>query len=215
VNPQYRWRQDLAGLCLTDASMNAVEVLLSVRGYIKHFFGCEECRRNFLRGAKHMDDVVLSDRDAVLFLWRSHNKANYWLHRDVTEDPQHPKIQFPDLSQCSTCRLTLANGSIIWNEESVFLFLQQMYSGPNVVRDSESAGMRPVNYRRGNSNQLIADDNHKTRFTLMPSNINVTQIDIGLCLAFYGLCTGLLALLYYRFCRKCRSWKNSSSFSLV
>jgi len=195
--------------------MNAVEVLLSVRGYIKHFFGCEECRRNFLRGARHMDDIVLSDRDAILFLWRSHNKANYWLRRDVTEDPRHLKVQFPDPSQCSACHVTLTNGSVTWNEESVFQFLQQMYSGPNVIRDSESAGMQPVSYHSGNSKRLITDSNRSISFTSVLSSINATRLDVSLCLAFYGLCMGLLALLYYRFCRKFRSRKNSSSFSLV
>ena len=104
--------------------MSAIQVLLAVRGYIKHFFGCDECRRNFLRGAARMDDIVLTDRDAVMFLWRSHNKANYHLHRDETEDPKHPKVQFPNVAQCSACHLTLANGSVAWNEEAVYQFLQ-------------------------------------------------------------------------------------------
>jgi len=215
MNSQQKCRYRLVGLCGTDASMNAVEVLVSVRGYIKHFFGCEECRKNFLRGARHMDDTVLSNRDAVLFLWRSHNKANYWLRRDVTEDPHHPKVQFPDISQCSTCHVTLANGSVVWNEESVFQFLQQMYSGTSVIRDSESAGMQPVNYRNGIMKKPFNSANHGVTFTFVQNNINATQLDISLCLAFYGLCTGLLALLYYRFCQKCRSRKNSSSHSLV
>jgi len=103
----------------------------------------------------------------------------------------------------------------VWHEESVFRFLRQMYSGPNVVRDSETAGMRPVDYRKGNSNRVIVSGNHGINFAYVTSNINATRLDISLCLAFYGLCTGLLAVLYYRFCRKCRCQKNSSSYSLV
>jgi len=194
--------------------MNAVQVLLAVRGYVKHFFGCEECRKNFLRGAVHLDDVVFSDRDAVLFLWRSHNKANYWLQRDITEDPRHPKVQFPDLSQCPACRETLSNGSVVWNEDSVVQYLQSMYSGTNVVRDSESVVLRPVEQRWQSSDEDDKRDVDFT-FTFMPSIINATRLDISLCLAFYILCTGLLGLLYYRFCRRCRSRKNSSSQLLV
>jgi len=191
--------------------MNAVDVLLAVRGYIKHFFGCEECRRNFLRGAAHMDDVVLSDRDAILFLWRSHNKANYWLHGDVTEDPNHPKVQFPDVSQCPTCHTTLGNGSVVWNEDAVLQFLQRMYSGPSVVRDSESVVMRPVEYRPGNADKPEGVK-YDVEFSVMPNIINATRLDISLCLAFYVLCTGLLGLLYFRFCRRCHGRKNSSSY---
>jgi len=206
--------------CVADASMNAVEVLLALRGYIKHFFGCDECRRNFLRGAAHMDDIVISDRDAVLFLWRSHNKANYWLHGDMTEDPQHPKVQFPDVSQCASCHVTAGNGSVVWNEDSVYQFLQQMYSGSNVVRDSESVGMRPVEFRWGNSEKPIEDNRQGVDFAivvtgLVPSVINATRLDISLCLAFYVLCTGLLGVLYCRFCRRCHGRKNSVSYSLV
>jgi len=192
--------------------MNAVEVLLAVRGYIKHFFGCEECRRNFLRGAAHMDDVVLSDRDAVLFLWRSHNKANYWLHGDVTEDPRHPKVQFPELSQCPACHVIFANGSAVWNEDSVFQFLQRMYSGPSVVRDSETVGMRPVEHRSGNSDQPVEGGGHGLNFALVPDVINATGLDVSLCLALYILCTGLLGLVYCRFCRRFHSRKSVSTY---
>jgi len=191
-----------------DPSMSAVDVLLAVRGYIKHFFGCEECRRHFLRGAAHMDDVVVSDRDAVLFLWRSHNKANYFLHDDLTEDPDHPKVQFPDQSQCPACRVTSENGSVSWNEDAVFRFLQWMYSSPGLVRDSESIGMRPV----GDADTPVEDSRHGVDFAVLPGVINATRLDVSLCLAFYVLCTGLLGLLYFRFCRRSRSRKNSSPY---
>jgi len=187
-----------------DSSMNAIEVLLAIRGYIKHFFGCKECSRNFLRGAAHLDDMVLSDRDTVMFLWRSHNKANYFLRNDLTEDPQHQKVQFPDLSQCPSCHVTAPNGSVIFDDDAVFQFLQRMYSGTNIIRDSESVGMRPVNDRRRGVN-----------FAFVPTVIDVSSLDVSLCLVFYILCTGLLGLLYLWFCRQRRGRKNGSSFSLV
>jgi len=190
--------------------MNAVSTLLAVRGYIKYFFGCEECRKHFLRGTRNLDDVVVTDRDAVLYLWRSHNTANYFLHGDVTEDPQHPKVQFPDPTQCPACHKTALNGSAIWNEDSVFQFLLRMYSGPGLVHDSESVGMRPA-MESGNSDpQMDGGGGHGVDFALVPSVVNATRLDVSLCLAFYILCTGLMGLLYYRFCRPFRSRKNSS-----
>jgi len=188
--------------------MNAVDVLLAVRGYIKHFFGCEECRRHFLRGTAHMDDIVVSDRDAVFFLWRSHNKANYFLHGDLTEDPDHPKVQFPNQLQCPACHVTSENGSVSWNEDAVFRFLQWMYSSPGLVRDSESVGMRPV----GDADTLMEHDGNGVQFAVFPGVINATRLDVSLCLAFYILCTGLLGLLYFRFCRRSRNRKNSSPY---
>jgi len=195
----------------SDGSMNAVEVLLAVRGYIKHFFGCEECRQHFLRGTRHMDDVVVSDRDAVLFLWRAHNTANYFLHGDLTEDPRHPKVQFPDVTQCPACHVTAVNGSAVWSEDSVFQFLLRMYSGSGLAHDSESVGMRLV--ESGNSDpRMEGGAEHGVDFALVPSMVNATRLDVSLCLAFYILCTGLMGLVYYRFCRPIRGRKTSSSF---
>jgi len=208
-------------MCVTDPSMDAVDVLLAVRGYVKHFFGCEECRKNFLRGARHIDDAVVSDRDAVLFLWRSHNKANDRLHRDVTEDPQHPKVQFPDRVQCPGCHGTSKNGSAAWNEDKVFEFLLRMYSSPiTMVKDSEAVGMRPVQYRWENSEKHVVApqlgvSSASVVSSFVPSLINATKLDVSLCVAFYALCSGLLGLMYYRFCRRFRVRKPSSSYWLV
>ena len=201
--------------------MNAFDVLLAVRGYVKHFFGCEQCRRNFLRGAVHIEDVVHSDRDAILFLWRSHNKANHHLRRDVTEDPDHPKVQFPDRQQCPACHATSGNGSAIWDEDAVFRFLQRMYCGPNAVHDSESAGMGPANYRPKNragelSERADRRDSFSASVTAFTSSvINATRLDVSLCLAFYVLCSVILGLLYCRFCRRRCGRKNSSPYSSV
>ena len=38
---------------------------------------------------------VNSKKDAVLWLWESHNEVNDRLKADETEDPEFPKIQFP------------------------------------------------------------------------------------------------------------------------
>merc|ERR1739842_258159 len=59
----------------------------------------------------------------ILWLWTIHNIANRNLAGDATEDPAHPKVQWPSSSQCPQCRrsrdrwtpLTLING-VLWNQ---------------------------------------------------------------------------------------------------
>ncbi|ESN98479.1 hypothetical protein HELRODRAFT_192949 [Helobdella robusta] len=84
-------------------SFQCLQVLQRVRGYVQHFFGCSECVSNFLKGATKIEKVVTNCRQSVLFLWRSHNKANFRLRGDNTEDPRHPKTIFPNVKQCSEC----------------------------------------------------------------------------------------------------------------
>ena len=40
---------------------------------------------------------------AALWLWKAHNIVNKRLAGDATEDPQHPKVQFPTQQQCRAC----------------------------------------------------------------------------------------------------------------
>ncbi len=62
----------------------AREVLLAMSGYVRHFFGCRDCARHFAlmaddQGEKRNAAIlaeVRSDRDAVLWLWKAHNRVN-------------------------------------------------------------------------------------------------------------------------------------------
>ena len=47
-------------------------------------------------------DVTKSD-EAAIWLWRAHNIVNKRLAGDMTEDPKHPKVQFPTRTQCPAC----------------------------------------------------------------------------------------------------------------
>ena len=46
---------------------------------------------------------VYSTRDSLMWLWRAHNKVNKRIAGDITEDPLHPKRQFPDKELCPEC----------------------------------------------------------------------------------------------------------------
>jgi hypothetical protein len=114
------------------------EVLLAVRGYITNFFGCRECSVNFNKGAKFIEEQIHQPDDAILFLWKSHNRANYRLHGDSTEDPEHPKIQFPSKKMCPKCYFdgpTKDDGKPNWDEGSVLNFLKKYYFPGNIHKN--------------------------------------------------------------------------------
>ncbi|GAV07758.1 hypothetical protein RvY_17563-2 [Ramazzottius varieornatus] len=95
----------------TEWSSNALDeeagILTTIFGYIRHFFSCDDCRLNFLREADGLKAQTksMSNEEAVLWLWKVHNGVNRRLVGDITEDPAHPKIQFPSQTQCPQCRL--------------------------------------------------------------------------------------------------------------
>lgn len=105
------------------------EVLDTMLGYIKNFFGCADCSRHFQEMAVDKDMNGVSSLDSsVLWLWMAHNTVNKRLAGDPTEDSEFPKIQFPSSERCSACRST--NGSWVYPE--VLNYLKHMYSNINV-----------------------------------------------------------------------------------
>lgn len=104
-------------------------VLRAMHGYIKNFFGCTECAGHFqaMAARNRIFDVKENDK-AVLWLWIAHNEVNLRLAGDVTEDPEHPKIQFPSVAKCPECRL--ARGA--WNLPAVYMYLQNVYGSSNI-----------------------------------------------------------------------------------
>ena len=152
VFPPQVWESALMQLLLVyvvilcacvDTLYSPVEVITAIRGYVEHFLGCRECAVNFGRGALRLLDGrhsarYLAERDgAVMWLWRSHNRANHHLRGDVTEDPAHPKVQFPVQESCPAC-----HHGTSWNETAVLQYLVEYYGAANIIDDDvEGAGM--------------------------------------------------------------------------
>lgn len=120
------------------------KVLKAMYGFVSNFFGCTECVQHFkaMAARNRIFDVKENDK-AVLWLWISHNEVNLRLAGDATEDPAHPKIQFPSVSRCRECRL--ARGA--WNLPAVYQYLESIYGMDN-IRDkrksrSTSAALSP------------------------------------------------------------------------
>lgn len=105
------------------------KILKAMHGYVKNFFGCTTCVEHFKAMAERnrIFDVKENDK-AVLWLWISHNEVNLRLAGDLTEDPEHPKIQFPSIAKCPQCRQ--ARGA--WNLPAVYQYLQELYGAENI-----------------------------------------------------------------------------------
>ncbi|KAL8559832.1 hypothetical protein ACOMHN_030168 [Nucella lapillus] len=116
------------------------ETPLAIRDYMEHFFGCEECAQNFLKAAgAHLEHKTHTPSDSALWLWMAHNRANKRLHGEISEDPQHPKIQFPSSRACPKCRPEQDSESDKvpwWNSSAVLAFLVKVYGKKNLILNS-------------------------------------------------------------------------------
>ena len=117
--------------------------------YIQKFFGCRECAVNFGKAAMSISADVSARTDGILWLWRSHNRANYFLHNDPTEDPRQAKIQFPSYESCPLCRRArshnLFGNTTVWDERHVLQYVTHFYAKEYIKRAS-SRGRRSFTY---------------------------------------------------------------------
>lgn len=119
----------------TEEDFDPKEVLTSVRDYVQNFLGCRECAQHFVQMAASIVNVT-DTKDVVMWLWRAHNKVNKRLAGDITEDPRHPKVQFPTIWMCPTCRTEVNPNTqeIIWNESEVLEFLRRFYGEHYIIQ---------------------------------------------------------------------------------
>lgn len=109
---------------------NQAKALQVIGDYVLNFFRCIECREHFRKMAKDrkLEEVKGSD-EAILWLWRAHNKVNARLK----DDPySRQKIQYPSKESCPKCRYEDGN----WNVKQVLKYMKQKYRStklaPNV-----------------------------------------------------------------------------------
>eukprot|EP00164_Ancoracysta_twista_P004366 GFYU01005885.1.p1 GENE.GFYU01005885.1~~GFYU01005885.1.p1 ORF type:complete len:548 (-),score=181.41 GFYU01005885.1:346-1989(-) len=101
--------------------------LVAVKTYIEHFFSCTDCAEHFMMSASAIPSVHTQE-EATLWLWNKHNSVNNRLKDDITEDPAHPKVQFPPYEFCPACRrVDEETGEITWDKAEVLKFLYSRY----------------------------------------------------------------------------------------
>ncbi|NXI42895.1 QSOX1 oxidase, partial [Galbula dea] len=115
-----------------------LEVLNTMRCYIRNFFGCQECAEHFEAMAAESMDQVASRDEAVLWLWSHHNSVNARLAGGDTEDPKFPKLQWPPPDMCPQCHKE-EQGMHAWEEPAVLTFLKAHFSPANIYLDYAEA----------------------------------------------------------------------------
>ncbi|XP_069694171.1 sulfhydryl oxidase 2-like isoform X2 [Periplaneta americana] len=181
---------------LQNQQLDSLEVLNAMLGYITYFFGCQDCSKHFQEmAARSMHSEVNSPKESILWLWKAHNEANKRLSGDVSEDPEHIKIQFPSRTNCPTCR----NNDDFWNIDEVLHHLKQMYGKSNISYIGISSDKRPQEYTLSNeesrfAEQFIANDGERKRL-----GWNFNFFDISLCVVLYAFSATILVLVCIKF----------------
>lgn len=195
------------------AEGDSKEVLLAMKNYVQEFFGCRECARHFdqaIESGKLIDAEVSNYKDAVLLLWFLHNKANYRLSGDISEDPVFPKQTFPSKEFCSSCYDNTVRGTNLWvefNRGEVFQFLKNLYSrerlssqGLSESSAGEEHGVAIVPQVEENVDTLESLDmsNYKKEVN-SGSFIFFNGADISICFFLWFISAVLLVLIYLKF----------------
>ncbi|XP_025898719.1 sulfhydryl oxidase 1, partial [Nothoprocta perdicaria] len=108
-----------------------LEVLSTMRCYVRNFFGCQECAQHFEAMAAESMDKVQGRQEAVFWLWSHHNEVNARLAGSDTEDPKFPKLQWPPPDMCPLCHKE-ESGLHAWDEPAVLRFLEAHFSPGNI-----------------------------------------------------------------------------------
>ncbi|XP_033104196.1 sulfhydryl oxidase 2-like isoform X3 [Anneissia japonica] len=206
---------------------NSQEVLLAMQGYIQVFFGCTECVKNFAKESKSMSSSVKSYDDAILWLWKTHNRVNERLKGDISEDPAHPKIQFPPTQLCSACRLGKGHENE-WVNSEVLVFLKEYYGVRNIVFDQLNIKRQISNLKEKEQlppERFFNIDNIKLKHEAMKRQLEkqlevrlaeerlkqnpgydfrITDMDLSMCVFMYAVCISLCLFVYLVVCRRRR-----------
>lgn len=174
---------------------NPNEVLRTMHGYIKHFFGCADCSQHFQEMAKERRlEAVSSLDESVLWLWSAHNVVNKRLAGDTTEDPEFPKIQFPDPGHCPSCR----HSDGTFNESEVLKYLKNMYNNVNV----RYIGSDTTLLVAGLGQQKVTNSASSASLSLSSPSAFVKSIDSSMCFILYVASLILIIILIRMFLKR-------------
>ncbi|CAF0981773.1 unnamed protein product, partial [Didymodactylos carnosus] len=112
--------------------LNKSEIPLAIKNYVKHFFGCRECSDHFMKETVDVENIQLNKYETIFYLWNIHNRVNQRLRGDLTEDPLHPKLQFPPIALCKQCHESDKDNDTLFNKDRTIEFLLKFYSKDNI-----------------------------------------------------------------------------------
>ena len=118
-------------------------VLSAMLSWVRHFFRCQGCRRDFLELMEEgavVEREVKSYRDAVLLLWTQHNAVNLKLVGRPSDDPAFPKEFWPSLQFCPDCYRRPPASRQTADTEKIYQFLREHYREAALLREGEVSG---------------------------------------------------------------------------
>ncbi|CAJ1968756.1 unnamed protein product [Cylindrotheca closterium] len=157
--------------------LTTMHVADSIRGFVQHFFQCEECRMHFLHeydscsydrcnrltdtkmeliiGADSADLLLSKWQELPLWLYETHNGVNARLRKErltaeqpeQVEDTTPQEVLWPPQEWCSSCWL----GEGRWEDHKIYEFLRAQY-WPGVTFDDT------LNNNNGGGNQQYHHD---------------------------------------------------------
>lgn len=176
-------------------SIDSIGALRIAKDYVVNFFTCEHCREHFSQMSADLEVSMIDDVSAVLWLWRAHNSVNKRLANDISTDPAHPKIQFPDRQLCQACSVASNNNTFNWNLTAVLFYLFDFYSMGKI-------NVNNAKWRSNIEGQLFSLHSSVNRQPYPTSSSPFSFTDISLCLLLYFLMVVMLLMfflhLYYK-----------------
>lgn len=202
-------------LLFTVDDPDVLEVLRAMKGFIKHFFTCRECSKNFAEESATVEFEVKTLDDSVLWLWRTHNRVNQRLHGDESEDPTHPKVLFPRTNFCPSCREG-DEADVMWHEKNVLVFLKDFYGLKNINFDNletelEEPHQEGGKVTKGHSAQEVKwrvrerfrQKEVELRLQRVEGKLGggyfglgVNGVDLSMCFVLYFSCAALVTFIY-------------------
>ncbi|XP_072015500.1 sulfhydryl oxidase 2-like [Amphiura filiformis] len=190
---------------------NVFEVLHAMKVFIKQFFSCRECSKNFAHESAHLDLEVKTLDESILWLWRVHNRVNQRLHGDDTEDPKHQKVLFPPASMCPSCR---GGEDSMWQEKNVLMFLKDFYGLKNINFDNLETDLDESDDRKVTKGQSAQEVKRRVRERFRQKEVElrlqrvegklgggyfglgVNSLDLSMCFVLYVMCAALVTFIY-------------------
>ncbi|CAB4028752.1 sulfhydryl oxidase 1-like [Paramuricea clavata] len=181
-------------------SLTGADVLARIRGYVKSFFSCLECSKHFYNMSKNVEKEVHTHNEAILWLWRAHNKVNKRLSKEPSTDPHFPKIAYPPKDLCIECsddrkghNNTWNDSPSTWRDNVVLNYLKVHYSVHNIRLSESEETPEPDRVRYISGNEFVR-----------VIGFGMTYFDTSLCVIVYGTGVVILVMLYIYILRRRR-----------
>mmetsp|Transcript_19185 Transcript_19185/g.33049 ORF Transcript_19185/g.33049 Transcript_19185/m.33049 type:complete len:662 (-) Transcript_19185:545-2530(-) len=166
---------------VSDDQAPAAQIMVTgLRAFGNNFFMCGVCQEHFSQVIARPElDQLKTPKDAVLWVWRTHNEVNSRLAgvevvdgERTSGDPAYPKVQWPSIKVCPACHLKAVAGRLKaigpdepWDEEIVYHYMDRIYHAdpPDGVTKDAASGEADKTVQPGISGQGVP--------SLVPSDV--------------------------------------------